>query len=398
MGTELNTTQVALLEAIKASLFDTEPNYPADTDWDEVVKEAKVQTIYGLISPVIPVRDEITEHGKAHYIHLLYEQDKLIKLLDANDIPCVILKGSAAAIYYQKPFLRAMGDVDLLVPHDKFYEAVKVLEDNGYNYEHGKDENGNRPKYVRHFNYNKNGIEFELHHHFSSPGFDMDTILEHAIENREYHDLDGYKIPILPNITNGLVLLGHINQHLNNNNLGLRQMLDWEMYVHNVMNPDLWNEFIRYANDIGLDCLANNVTYICNKYFGLPYNIELTEHSEDVSGSFLRMLFDNGNFGLKASESKSQKNNRKAMQTVYSIKRYGFIKYFQGVGLSNLKTSENTVILKLFAWIYGLFWTIRKGIIANFKINNLIKQLGTGYGRHNLYKKMGVRTPKKHLK
>lgn len=56
----LNTTQIALLEAIKASLFDYSPNYPDDVNWNEVVKEAKAQTVMGIISPVIPLTDEIT--------------------------------------------------------------------------------------------------------------------------------------------------------------------------------------------------------------------------------------------------------------------------------------------------------------------------------------------------
>ena len=90
MAAELSTTQIALLEAIKASLFGTDPNYPTDTDWTEVVKEAKPQTVLGIISPIIPVKDVSVEMGKATYMRLLFEQDKLIKLLDANDIPCVL--------------------------------------------------------------------------------------------------------------------------------------------------------------------------------------------------------------------------------------------------------------------------------------------------------------------
>ena len=84
---KLTTTQIALLDAIKASLFGIEPNYPADTDWSEVVKEAKAQTVLGIISPVIPVKDVSVEMGKATYMRLLFEQDKLIKLLYENDIP-----------------------------------------------------------------------------------------------------------------------------------------------------------------------------------------------------------------------------------------------------------------------------------------------------------------------
>ena len=181
MGKELSTTQIALLEAIKASLFGTEPNYPTDTDWAEVVKEAKAQTVLGIISPVIPAKDVSVEIGKAKYMKLLFEQDKLIKLFDANDIPCVILKGCAAAKYYPKPHLRAMGDVDFLVPRDRFDEASLILESNNYIYRYGKGADGKRPKNERHFGYSKNGVSFEMHHHFSSTGFDVDEILEKAI-------------------------------------------------------------------------------------------------------------------------------------------------------------------------------------------------------------------------
>ena len=80
-----------------------------------------------------------------------------------------------------------MGDVDLLVQHDKFHEAERLLEANGYVYTHGKNYIEKGQTEPRHIGYEKNGIEFELHHHFSSSGFDMDDILEEAISGREYH-------------------------------------------------------------------------------------------------------------------------------------------------------------------------------------------------------------------
>ena len=393
MGTELNTTQIALLEAIKAALFGTNPNYPADTNWIEVIKEAKAQTVLGIISFVIPVKDVSVEMGKATYMRLLYEQDKLIKLLDANDISCVIIKGFAAAQYYPKPHLRAMGDVDFLVPKDKFLYVSRLLEVNRYTYHHGKTEVGIILKDVRHIEYTKNGIDFELHQFFSSPGFDMDDILEQAINNREYHDLDGYRIPMLPEIENGLVLLGHINHHLKNNNLGLRQIIDWEMYVYQVMNRDLWNRsFVPVLRKIGLDKLAINVTAMCIKYFGLPNSIGLSEQSEEERNSLLEILFENGNFGRKANESIALSNNRKTMETIYNIKHNGFFKYFHSVGVNMWSPCKRFPILKSFAWVYGLFRTLYKGITANIKIGAFKEQAQKSRERHNVYRKIGVKT------
>ena len=92
--------QQTLLEAIKAALFGGTPSYPEDTDWDAVIREAKAQTVLGLISPVIPVHDEGSDQGRTYYMRLLHEQDKLLRLLEENALPCVILKGCAAAAYY----------------------------------------------------------------------------------------------------------------------------------------------------------------------------------------------------------------------------------------------------------------------------------------------------------
>lgn len=236
-------SQQVLLEAIKASLFGIAPLYPEDTDWEDVIKEAKSQAVMGLISSVIPVHDESSDQGKAYYMRLLHEQNKLLRLLDDNNIPCVILKGCAAAIYYPKPYLRAMGDVDFLVRRDQFEDTVKLMELNGFVYSHGKDENGKLIEGERHISYIKNGIEFELHHHFSFKGFNIDDILEKAINNRKYKLINGYRIPVLPEVENGLVLVGHINQHLKIGNLGLRQIIDLEMYYYNLAENEKKNLF-----------------------------------------------------------------------------------------------------------------------------------------------------------
>ena len=389
----LNSNHIALLEAIKASLFDTEPNYPADTDWDEVVKEAKAQTVLGIISPVIPVKDVSVEMGKATYMRILYEQDKLIKLLDDNDIPCVILKGSAAAQYYPKPYLRTMGDVDFLVPQDKFEAAVMLLESNGYEYHHGKTQDEKIPEEVRHIGYMKNGIEYEIHHHFSSEGFDMDDILERAIKKREYRNIDGYILPFLPDIENGLVLLGHINQHMRGCDLGLRQIIDWEIFIHKVMSRDLWdNKFISIARSIGLDELALNSTAMCIEYCGLPNDLNLVIQSENALAEYLNVLFETGNFGRKTYNSSEKKNDKRIMSTAYNIKRLGFFRYFQYVGRITWKSCQKHAFLIPFAWIYGIVRTMIKGISSNVNIKSIKKQVKSGKDRLSINQKIGVRT------
>ncbi|MCR5540829.1 MAG: nucleotidyltransferase family protein [Ruminococcus sp.] len=393
---KLTTTQVALLEAIKASLFDIEPNFPADTDWDEVVKEAKAQTVLGIISTVIPVKDVSVEMGKATYMRLLFEQDKLIKLLDANDIPCVILKGSAAAQYYPKPHLRAMGDVDFLVPHDKYETAVKLLESNGYEYHHGKTQDGKIPEEVRHIGYMKNGIEYEIHHHFSSKGFDIDNYLDLAFDKIEYRELDGYRIPMLPDIENGFVLLGHLNQHLVAENLGLRQVIDWLMYVNKVMNEEIWNnQFAPIAEKVGMKKLADNITMMCVKYLESPkcYLID-NKSDEDTSDLLLNMILESGNFGSKIA-SDQKKTDSVISFGIYNIKKNGFFPYFQDMGLRKWKLCQKYSVFQPFAWIYGILRSLIRGLISLIKYGGLKKQIEVGDDRYILFEKLGIEASSK---
>lgn len=62
--------------------------------------------------------------GYAHQDErLLYEQ-QVLKCLNDNGIPCAILKGSSVAINYLVPYLRCMGDIDLLVLPEQQLNAV----------------------------------------------------------------------------------------------------------------------------------------------------------------------------------------------------------------------------------------------------------------------------------
>ena len=392
----ISPSQHVLLEAIKASLFGGEPDYPEDTNWEEVVAEAKTQTVLGLISSVIPVHDESADQCKASYMRIMYEQDRLVKLLDSANIPCVILKGSAAAVYYPMPYLRTMGDIDVLIQHDRFIESVELLESNGYVYEHGKEANNQITEETREIEYKRNSVSVELHQRFSSPGVDVDDILEEAISRKELIELNGYRFPMLPILENGLVLLGHINQHLKNNVLGIRQIIDWEMYVHSVKDKTSWIMlFTPLAERTGLLTLAAYVTRMCNRYLGLPESFDMCNGiDDDLTDELLDVIMTDGNFGRR-EESLSSRDEKRMRSAIYSVKRYGFFKYFTDVGLNTWRLGKNHPVLKPLAFFYGLFRQIGEGIKALVKNKGVGKQMSAGKRRYELYKELGVRNGEK---
>ncbi len=398
----ITQTQLYLLEMIKASLFEVKPDFPSDIKWSDIVAEAKAQTVMGLIGPVIPLKDESSEQSKAMYMRIMYEQDRLIKCFESSDIPCVILKGSASAIYYPKPYLRTMGDIDVLVPRERFCEAKKLLELNKYEYDHGKGHDDLFFDDIRELAYTKNGIIIELHKSFSSPGINIDDILEAAIKRRTYRELNGYKFPMLPSPENGLVLIGHISQHLKNNVLGLRQIIDWEMYINSCDDKDFYaNQLLPILKNTGLLTLAAYVTRMCNRHLGLVKEVDFGIDVDDsLTDELMEVLMADGNFGSKVNADKSF-DDKKIISATYGIKRYGFFGYFILVGIQTSSFCRKHASVRLFAFVYGFFRQLTSGIKIIVRNKGVGNNLGDGkkmYDLHvkrsELYNKLGVRTGK----
>ena len=59
---------------------------------------------------------------------------------------------------------------------------------------------------------------------------------------------------------NGLVLLDHVRYHLQGG-LGIRQIIDWMMFVHANLNDETWETgFAQLARGAGLETLAVTMT------------------------------------------------------------------------------------------------------------------------------------------
>lgn len=114
-----------------------------------------------------------------------------------------ILKGCTVAIYYSDPQCRIMGDVDFLVPEDKFKRAYQLILDNGYILEADED------NVDYHYMLAKNNITFEIHR-WPAGMMGGDTYLydlfQDGLKNVEKVELDDFMIPVLPSLQNGLVL------------------------------------------------------------------------------------------------------------------------------------------------------------------------------------------------
>ena len=377
MAYELTKTEQALCALLRASLFGDSAFLSGEFDLSAVLREARGQAVAGLI--VLPELESVYQQNLANGLRILYGQNQLIRLLEANQIPIVILKGTAAAVYYPEPLRRSMGDVDFLVPQDRFEEAAELMEKNGYLLSHPSSSEN-----PRHLGYTKNGVRFELHHHFSQDDLDIDDVLFDGLNHRVWASGGNYRFPMLPRLSNGLVLLDHLRHHLKTG-LGLRQVIDWMMYVNAEVDDSFWEtEFGVVAKEKGLDTLAKTVTRMCQLWLGLPATITwCADADERLCGQLLDALFSSGNFGRKSGEQ----GHVEAVGA--RIRNIGLFRYLQITGEASWEAYKRHRVLKPFCWIYRGFQVAKRGLNTGrgVKIAGDLERSGD---RYELLKKLGV--------
>ena len=195
----------------------------------------------------------------------------------------------------------------------------------------------------------------------------------------------GTEFPMLPKLANGLVLLGHVAQHLKAG-LGLRQVIDWMLYVKRELSDAYWKQsFEAAAKYVGLDTAAVAVTRLCQLYLGLTEDLQWCKGADaKICEELMESLLSSGNFDRKRGRGAS-------VETVTSnIARKGLFRYLQTAGEHNWKAYQKHKWLKPFAWFYQICRYAKKGIQARRSGGQLKEDLARGKQRSELLKQLGI--------
>ena len=362
-----------LLRLIRTSIWE---KGIIDVDEDEYI-ESKQHAIVALPANILitlKMSDDLRENWQkdvlsqlSFYAKYRYAQNRL-----PISVPYVILKGTSAAQYYPHPEYRTMGDIDIMTRREDFDSAYRDLEENGYKV---------TKKLEREVAFTKNGIVIELHYYFAS--------LNDPIASKYLDDLIIENINtshVLPDLINGLVLLEHISQHLEHG-LGLRQIIDWMMFVDKCLPDDKWTEFRPMAEMIGLKQLAIVTTKMCVLYLGLPERRWCAGVDEILCKDLMELILSSGDFGKKWTSDEA------VAKTVFTYIKgpISTIKWLQERGLVNWKVAHVLPVLRPFAWIYqGIRYVIR-GIRQEGSISKLREEYEESVKRTELFRALGVK-------
>ena len=371
----------SFLALLRTALWGAD-RYPleldAKQDWEQIFKELTDHGITALTTDVVAGIKELQPKWKIvwmqiaakkinYFQRLMKEQQSLSEMFCAAGIPYCILKGSAAAMYYPNPEYRAMGDVDIIVPPEDFERALQGMLEHGFEPIELEDE--------RHAELQKNGIIFELHHYFATLG---DLEAAEILDQRIYEGtrqpveerLGDFTFSRLQTLENGLVLLAHIDQHLESG-IGLRQMIDWMYFVDKELDDAFWkNEFETVVTMLGLKKLALGVTRMCQMYLGLrTEGITWCKNiDEQLCQELMMMTMKKGNFGRKDADSSQTKYILGMLRSWWDIPVQ-----LQLRGLNNWKALKKYPFLKPFAWVYQICHYLRKGFSRKNPFGSLMQ-------------------------
>ena len=231
---------------LRAGIWNTVPErelFADKVDWYEIYTLAADQAVVGNVTDginhlpedLMPQAEELdpflgdimgTEqrnHQLNSFIPFLFKALK--------DIPVVLIKGQSIALDYPEPSRRQPGDIDLLLMPSEYDKAKEILIPKASTVEEEK-----RPIYHQGLYFRS--IEVEVHGSIQtlmSPSLDrkLAALQEEMFRTGDFASVEigGAAIPVPNAGFNAIYILVHFLHHYWSSGVGLRQLLDWMMFV-----------------------------------------------------------------------------------------------------------------------------------------------------------------------
>lgn len=212
----------------------------------------------------------------------------------------LIVKGQVIAKEYKDPLLRQSGDIDVFIAKNDWPILSKWITKNHFGFTSLAPD--------KHIEIDYHGVTVELHHHLNA--FSSKHVMKYWIEEMETKFLERHrpvKIEGVDVLTLGITdtlthLLVHTHHHLLTEGVGLRQLMDMAMFIHNHFEELNLSQL--HSQLVGIDHLNafNAYMALLNKYLGLPKTeipFELVLDDYVYADKIMQEVWRGGNFGYK---------------------------------------------------------------------------------------------------
>lgn len=385
----MNTAEAELLKILSSALFQSEYQLNERIDYNKVLTEANAQSVLGLVYPIVKSAPGLRSEWQEQFFVTVMQNAaietghaEIHRLLTAEKLPYVTIKGCASASYYPEPNLRCMGDVDFLVLDSDYERAQALLIENGFTFAHEDSSE-------RHKSFSKNNLLYELHIRVSGvPKGDVGELcinkLSGILDSEIILSTDSGDFYV-PNVYHhGLVILLHAVGHITSTGIGLRHVCDWAVFVNSMTEERFLHLFQSDLEEIGLWKFAKILTALCSVYLGMPEKQFAKGVDKSLIENMIEDILSGGNFGKK------DKDRYHGSMLMSGDKNTGMVKNIfrtlNNRAKKRMPVIEKAPVLLPVGWVYvGInhLVMIAKGERPKVKLRQTLKKTDT---RRNLIK------------
>lgn len=360
--------QSVVLALVRAKILNIPavlPQGAENCDWSAALTEARQQSVLLMFFEELSLLGERVPKAVidkcfalscavlANNAKIGHVQKNLSSRLSKKGYPMVILKGEAAAAYYDNPQLRMLGDIDFLSADENLDAIKEMLLSDGYTI--------SNEEHICHRTFSRPDAQLELH--FEISGMPTGELREKILsfqkdifETSQVKNIGGGDFPAPSDCHHALILLLHSQHHMLGEGLGLRHLCDWAYFVKNTENMPFWEEtLLPFLKEIGLMRFAVALTKMCSLHLGIncPY-WALCADDDVCNGLFLEVL-EGGNFGRKDALRTTSEKMITARGKKEKNKGKSYYLY------ENLKASvlEKYPVVKEKKWLFPFYFVFR---------------------------------------
>lgn len=319
----MNKTDEQVFSLLRYALWGSEINlelFDENTDWQAILSMAHKQTIAGC---VIDGMTSLPRHllpksellMKSHlflnkceqYNELLNDVIKdICGRLDNAGIRSILLKGQGMAQNYPNPKRRSCGDIDLYLGKENYALTIVKLKEWGILKTNTKTN-------ILHLHFKYRGVPVEIHKIagllYSPTGFfRFKKWSENMLQGKNgtvfpcrKAEFNGQTVLLPPVQFDSLFVFSHLYGHLVSGGIGLRQVVDFTMYLHRFKDEINLDKLHKDLKSMGLLRPWKTFGHIVTRYLGLPveeYPFYDSTYSE--TGDFIlhNLILKHGNFGF----------------------------------------------------------------------------------------------------
>jgi hypothetical protein len=319
----MDRSQTQFLELLRAGLWGTaaEPDNfkPGSVDWRAVLRIAKEQTMAVVVADGIETLPQELWPPKEIMLRLMMLRVKtgqmhallnstivqIVRALDAEGVPSVLLKGQGVARNYLKPESRTCGDIDLYTGLEGYEKACQIIS------RLSKKDPASGVEADHHMHLSLNGVEVEVHRmagympgrkdNSSFQKWTQDSIDAHfAAGDLPLLDYSGTPVCLASPTFDAFFILHHAVRHMTTEGVGFRQICDWTMYIHKHHAQIDCAELQRRLKEYGMETVWREFSVFAVRILGLPASelpVMPDRFESRKTSKILGHIFASGNFG-----------------------------------------------------------------------------------------------------